>query len=355
MWQGLFRMIKKYKDPFGGIHGESKLSAPTPFKIDKEEALNEINRSLDIWNKRKIIKKNFFMSLLEFKKKKEKTEKPLHWEFSDSSKVSVNIHLLWSKKIIRTLKNIPIEKVKGALISLKTFYKKISSIKPDLSHPDILKCYNQTAKNYGLQEKKVELKNQIDVEIIDPFGGVQVENDDIFFSSLYKDKKIILNSIEKDKEIALNELNFSLEYFDQLEKIEAKKQVSFLKKKPKNFSFSYKTSTNYFDVYLFWAGKLIKSIKKVTKKETRVALVSMRKFIKSLNTQRPDVYDSTVKMMYEASKYKYKPKRTSRLKHVELLSIDEGGMSYWSNKTHRWIKGRFDKNKNIFLAPNKNQ
>ena len=30
-------MIKKYKDPFGGIHGESKLSAPSPFKIDKEE------------------------------------------------------------------------------------------------------------------------------------------------------------------------------------------------------------------------------------------------------------------------------------------------------------------------------
>ena len=32
----------------------------------------------------------------------------------------------------------------------------------------------------------------------------------------------------------------------------------------------------------------------------------------------------------------------------ELLSIDDGGMSYWSNKTHRWIQGRFDKNK-IFL------
>ena len=28
--------------------------------------------------------------------------------------------------------------------------------------------------------------------------------------------------------------------------------------------------------------------------------------------------------------------------------------SYWSNKTHRWIQGRFDKNKKIFIPPNKN-
>ena len=86
----------------------------------------------------------------------------------------------------------------------------------------------------------------------------------------------------------------------------------------------------------------------------KVALVSMMQFIKSINTQSPDVYDSTVKMMYEASKNKYRPKRTSRLKHIELLSIDEGGMSYWSNKTHRWIQGRFDKKKNIFIPPKKN-
>ncbi len=348
-------MIKKYKDPFGGIHGASKLSAPSPFKIDKEEALKEINRSLDIWNERKNAKKNIFHSFVELIQKKGQTKKALHWEFFDNSKVSVNIHLLWSKDIIRTLKNIPNEQVKDALIGLKNFYTKISSVKPDLSHPDILRCYNQTAKNYGLQKRKVELKNQIDVEILDPFGGIKLENDEFFFNGVCSDKKIILNSIEKDKRNALNELNFSLEYFDQIDEIQTKKQVNILKKKPKNFSFSYQTSSYYFDVHLFWAGKLIKSIKKVTKKKTRVALVSMKEFIESINTQSPDLCDSSVKLMYEASKYKYKPKRTSRLKHKELLSIDEGGMSYWSNKTHRWIKGRFNKNKNIFVAPNKNQ
>ena len=52
--------------------------------------------------------------------------------------------------------------------------------------------------------------------------------------------------------------------------------------------------------------------------------------------------------MYDASKIRHKPKKTKKLKNKELLSIDDGGMSYWSNKTHRWIQGRFDKNK-IFL------
>jgi hypothetical protein len=58
--------------------------------------------------------------------------------------------------------------------------------------------------------------------------------------------------------------------------------------------------------------------------------------------------------MYEASKSKHKPKQTNKLKFKELLSIDDGGLSYWSDKTHRWIQGRFDKNKKIFIPPNKN-
>ena len=130
--------------------------------------------------------------------------------------------------------------------------------------------------------------------------------------------------------------------------------MKFLKKKPKNFTYSYKTSTDYFDVYLYWAGKLIKSVKRVTKQRARVALVSLRGFIKSINTQRPDLNDPTVLLMYEASKSKHKPKQTNKLKFKELLSIQDGGLSYWSNKTHRWIQGRFDKNKRIFIPPNKN-
>ena len=114
----------------------------------------------------------------------------------------MDIHLLWSKKIIRTLANVPIKQVRVALNGLKAFYSQISSVKPDLSNPDILLCYNQTAKNYGLSEKKITMKNQIDVEILDPFAGIHGEDLDVIF-----------NSIAKDKKIAMDELDFSIEVF----------------------------------------------------------------------------------------------------------------------------------------------
>ena len=250
---------------------------------------------------------------------------------------------LVKKKIIKTLANVPIKQVRVALNGIKAFYSQISSVKPDLSNPDILLCYNQTAKNYGLSEKKITMKNQIDVEILDPFAGINGEDLDVIF-----------NSIAKDKKIAMDELDFSVEYFDQLDVINAKKKIKFLKKKPKNFSFSYKTSTDYFDIYLFWAGKIIKSIQKVSKPRARVALVSLRGFIKSINTQRPNLNDETIQLMYNASKEKHKPKQTARSRYKEILSVDDGGLSYWSSKTHRWIQGRFDKKKNIFIPPKKN-
>ena len=62
-------MNLKNKDPFGGVHGESESSAPSPFKIDKDEAIKEINKSLDIWDK-KVVKKSFLQTLREGKKKR---------------------------------------------------------------------------------------------------------------------------------------------------------------------------------------------------------------------------------------------------------------------------------------------
>ena len=53
-------MVLKNKDPFGGVHGESELTAPSPFRIDKDEALKEIQKSLDIWDDKKNIQKKFF-------------------------------------------------------------------------------------------------------------------------------------------------------------------------------------------------------------------------------------------------------------------------------------------------------
>ena len=67
----------------------------------------------------------------------------------------------------------------------------------------------------------------------------------------------------------------------------------------------------------------------------------------------PNLKDPIVKLMYNATIEKHKPKLDSK-KSKELLSVDDGGSSYWSNKSHRWIKGKFDKkSKKIYLSKQK--
>ena len=143
---------------------------------------------------------------------------------------------------------------------------------------------------------------------MDPFAGVHGEDLDIIF-----------NDLSKDKAKAIQELDFSIEHFDQIDVIKVKKERRFLKK-PRNYSLSYKTSNNYFNIYLFWAGQLIKSVERVSKQRARVALVSLRGFIKTISTQNPDLNDPTIKEIYNTSIEKNKPK-----KKKELLSIEEGG------------------------------
>ena len=324
------------KDPFGGVSSELESNSPSPFRIDKEEALKQIQKSMELWDKKKIKKKSFLQKLRE-KNKSDIIVKAPHWEYSKKSRDYVDVHLLWSKTIIRTLSNVPIKQVRVALNGLKAFYSQISSVKPDFSNPDILSCYNSTAINYDLPTKDITFKNEIEVDILDPFAGIHGEDLDVIF-----------NDLSKDKTKVIKELDYSIEHFDQVDLIKAKKEKKLLKK-PKNYSLSYKTSTDYFNIYLYWAGKLIKSVEKVSKQRARVALVSLRGFIKSINTQNPDLKDPTIELIYEASILKNKPKS----KYIELLSIEEGGHSYWSYKTHRWVNGKFDRKNKKFVPPKK--
>ena len=55
-----------------------------------------------------------------------------------------------------------------------------------------------------------------------------------------------------------------------------------------------------------------------------------------------------------SQKEKHKPRLSSTQKDKKILSIEEGGLSYWSHKTHRWIQGKFDKKKGIFIPPKEN-
>ena len=92
--------------------------------------------------------------------------------------------------------------------------------------------------------------------MLDPFAGVTGEDLDVVFNNL---------SVDKIK--ALEELDYSVEFFDQIDVSLRKRDIKFLKKTPKNFSLSYKTSNEYFNIYLMWAGQKIKSIERVEKKE----------------------------------------------------------------------------------------
>ena len=53
------------KDPFGGVSSELESNSPSPFKIDKEEALKQIQKSLELWDQKKVKKKSFLQRLRE--------------------------------------------------------------------------------------------------------------------------------------------------------------------------------------------------------------------------------------------------------------------------------------------------
>ena len=328
-------MNKVSKDPFGGIKGDATFKTSSPFKIDKEEALKQIQKSINNWKKKKI-KKTFLGKFIN--RQTNETVRSYHWEYTDVSKKFVNIHLYWSNKILRTLFNVPLRQVNRSLTGLKKFYKNISSVKPDLSNPDILLCYNQTAKNYKLPLKKITFKDQIEVKHLNPFEGISGNP-----------KINITNALSKDKLVAMKDIEISIEIFEQISKKNISKPMNL--KKPKNFSQNFKTSPDYFDIYLFWGGTLIREIKRVSKDKAKKALISLKDFISEFNIFNPDLKDPIVKKMYLASKEKHRPKKNSNKK---LLSVSEGGMSYWSYKQHKWITGQFDKKENKFIPPKKN-
>ncbi len=329
-------MIKAFKDPFGGIKGDQTFKSSSPFKIDKEQALKDIQNSIAKWKGKDKKKSSFFSKILKIKDL-QNDSKASHWEYSDTNRQLINIHLFWSGRKIKTLYEVPKKKVLKTLNKIKIFYKNISGIRPDISNQLILDCYNQTAKNYNLPKKKISFKDQIEVKSFDPFEGLEG-----------KTKKILNNDLFKDKKIALKEINLSIKIFN--ENFSKKKIDQNLRRKPKNFSQNFKTSPDHFEVYLYWGGILIREIKRVSQNKTKDALFSLKEFIENFDTQNPNLKDPLIKKMYLASKEKYRPKN----KKQKLLSINEGGMSYWSYKQHKWIMGKFDAKNNKFIPPKKN-
>ena len=75
-------------------------------------------------------------------------------------------------------------------------------------------------------------------------------------------------------------------------------------------------------MHLVWAGEKLSQLKGWIKK-AQLALLSLRDFIKGFNPMDPNLKDPIVKLMYNATIEKHKPKLDQKIK--ELLSVDEVG------------------------------
>ena len=89
------------QDPFGGIKGR-EIEHMSGFAIDKEEALRELQQSIDLLDKKKIVKKTFLEKLRQKKSGvKNNDESAQHWNFMPGTDDEfAQINLKWCNKKI---------------------------------------------------------------------------------------------------------------------------------------------------------------------------------------------------------------------------------------------------------------
>lgn len=211
------------------------------FNTDKQIVQNQIQLSINKW-KNIGIKENILLRFL-FKK-----NKSFHWEQSKNIIGYYDIHLIWSNSIVRSEINVKKKDVITILENIKIFYKNISSITPDFSHPDILDCFNKTAKKNNLSLKQIDLKENIETEILDPFGGIRG-------FTRKKEEDVLI----KHKNEALELIHYSLKIFEN--EYEKKLKISRSMNKLKCFEV---VNNNKFIVNFYWNNKILES--SVTKK-----------------------------------------------------------------------------------------
>lgn len=340
-------MSKKGSDPFGGIRGEVRQETGEvqldPFAVDLKDALEGIQKSIDLWDGKGSGQQVRGTLIERFRQRaKQKAEDPPNWSYvSEFDRDSADVYLRWSGTSMRVQNNIPRKEVRVALVGLLAFYKKIDADKPDLSHPDVLRCYNLTMRQYGLPEAEYPLDLSFDpVNHLDPFAGI-------------RGREGLTNSqFLKDLQRAIEETVFSTEFLDQIDVPTYRKEYRFKKRKPLNLEPTYKTSTSYFDVILWWPGGAVQKVENIPVNRARIAVVSMRSFLEGINPEMPNLSDETILKLYERTMDFHKPgQRPSD--HPGLKPIDDGGYSYWSKLSHRWIKGRYNKKKDEFIPPEK--
>jgi len=329
-------------DPFGGIKGKD-IENTSGFLVDKEEAIREVDISIEFLENKNVSKPTF-LETLRNKKSNIKNVNNNVWEYiPNTNNEYVNIHLFWSKKIVRSKNGVPIKALRVALIGLKAFFNQINHINPNINHPDILECYKLSQLNYiDLPSIETITINKSEEILLDPFAGVK--GIDIY-------KKY--NDIKKEKDIALQEINYSLNFLEQLEIPKSRREKKFINKKPKFLEFTFPTSEKYLNVHLWWCGKILETRENIEIGRARLALASISKFIDDIDVESPNLENLQIKEMYDLVKLKHKPGRFKKAR-MELKPIEEGGLSYWSYKTHRWITGQYNSRTKTFNPPKEN-
>lgn len=334
------------QDPFGGIKGR-EIESLSGFAIDKEEVLRELQYSIDLLDEKKIVKKTFLEKLRQKNLGiKEADERALFWNLmkgTDDEYAQVNLR--WSNKNIRSIYGVPFKSIKVALNGLKAFYNQINVKKPNIDHPDVLEFYKLSQQNYpDLPELTPNTENEIadDFVELDPFAGVRGVD-------IYKK----FNDLKKDKDKTLIELDYSIEFLDQLELPKGRREKKFIKKHPKFLTFTFKTSEHYLDVHFWWVGSIVRTIKNVELGRARLALASLKKFVQDIDVEFPDLENKDINEIYLLTKKKHRPGQLKNSK-IEIKPESEGGMSYWSTRSHRWVLPKLDKQTKNYIPPKKN-
>ena len=246
-------------------------------KPHKEQALKDIQISIEEWNK--FQEKNFFYQIFS------KQQRSNHWETSNFMLNLFHVHLRWSKKIIRSQTNIEKKEVLNVLMAMKNFYSKISVIKPDLSHPDIIKCFNLSAKESNSKQKKIKFKDSIEINFYDPFNNV-----------IGKDTRNIEQKYYREKKVALKYIENSLDYIDQIDDKISNFNLSKLEK-PKILTYS-KINSSY-ELKFLWCDEELESYKNLKKIDVKKKLNQIKKKINYFNILRPNRSDSLTDKMYK--------------------------------------------------------
>ena len=247
------------------------------FKLHKEQALKDIQISIEKWSDFK--EKNFLYQIFS------QNKKPKHWEVSNLMLDLFDVHLIWSKNVIRSQTNIKKSEVLSVLLAMKDFYSKISIVKPDLTHPDIIDCFNLTAKENNLKQKTIKFKDKIEINFYDPFNNI-----------LGKEMKNIEQKYYREKKIALKNIQNAFDFLDQIDNKMTKFDLNELEKP--EILICNKANSLY-ELKFLWCGQQLESYKNLKKKDIIEKLNELKNTINYFNILRPNLSDILIGRMYK--------------------------------------------------------